>query len=365
MRVPPSQSLTMVGGGRESRVAVLEPKRARHPRQPGAEGEDLDAVGALDGVRQGVGEAQMRLRAGLHGAGHVDEQQEVALPRPALEAGQADDVAVVPHGLAQHPAQVEASAPPRSGAAITSASGEARGRGAGEAAQRLPVVVRSEAPQRQGFRRGRGLPRLVDLVREERLLVSPALVANLDGIVLQAGDVRSDPLRAEEVDVEQSVEIAAALRRRGEGGVGGAPDVRDRARAEQADGGEESGRLLRRDGEAVGAEERRKGEEGCERRGSARSPPPSAGEGQIAKRAGRGAVASGFRTRRVSVCERVDSSGNGPSPCLPSAGCPSPAEGRGWALARSCRRLRQHPVEPAGARSADPPRPSAPPRSPA
>ena len=76
-------------------------------------------AGPLDGLRQGVGEAQMRLRAGLHGARDVDEEEEVALPRPALEAGQADDLAVAAHGLAEGPPQVEALAPPRPGAAAT------------------------------------------------------------------------------------------------------------------------------------------------------------------------------------------------------------------------------------------------------
>jgi hypothetical protein len=45
------------------------------------------------------------------------------------------------------------------------------------------------------------------------LLVSPAIVADLDLVVRRGREIRCDRVRAEEVGVEQGVEVAAALRR--------------------------------------------------------------------------------------------------------------------------------------------------------
>ncbi len=67
--------------------------------------------------------------------------------------------------------------------------------------------------------------------------------------------------RAAEMDVEQPVVGRAALWRRRQGRKPGAADVLQAARAEQLDRRQEARRLLRRDREAVGAQQRDKGDE--------------------------------------------------------------------------------------------------------
>ena len=66
---------------------------------------------------------------------------------------------------------------------------------------------------------------------------------------------------AEEMRVEKCIERNAPVRLRRERRMRGAADVGDRSRAEQPDRFEEHGGLLRRDGKAVRAQQRRKGHE--------------------------------------------------------------------------------------------------------
>ena len=87
----------------------------------------------------------------------------------------------------------------------------------------------------------------------------------LDAQRLVALAFRLQRLAAEEMDAEQRVVGGAALRRDAERREARLPDVLQRARPEQADGGKERRCLFRRDGEAVGAQQRDEIDEGARR----------------------------------------------------------------------------------------------------
>ena len=109
MRVPPSQSATMVGSRRQRLVAMLDASAllTRVSRVP-----IVNVSMRSADVCERVGEAQMGLGALLHRAGHVDQEQDAALARAPAQPRQAHHLAVVPDGFAQAAAQVGRAAAP-------------------------------------------------------------------------------------------------------------------------------------------------------------------------------------------------------------------------------------------------------------
>ena len=175
MRVPPSQSLTRCGGGRQRLLAALEPQRAGDAGQPGAEGEDLD-VAAPRAIKR-MRELHVVVGAGLHRAGDVDQQQDLARPRRGASA-------------------VRAAAPRRRCARSRAGCGADRrtgrdgracgdGRAAaagGQAASRdswrsaSPVALGREAAFDQRLRARGGQPGFVGLVGQQRFVLAASFL---------------------------------------------------------------------------------------------------------------------------------------------------------------------------------------------
>ena len=147
-------------------LAVLALEGACDAGEPGADGENLDPVG---GPHQSMGEAQVRVRARLHRARHVDDEQDGAPARLAAQTRQTEDLAVVADGLLHRPPQIEAGAAPGGDAPVAAPLRQAPGQRALETPQRVGFVGRREAARREGLCRGGGLARLVDLVGGRRL----------------------------------------------------------------------------------------------------------------------------------------------------------------------------------------------------
>ena len=208
-----------------------------------------------------MGEAQVRVGARLHGARHVDQEQNGAAAQPAHEARQAEDLAVVADRLLHGAAQVEPVAAPGRDAPVAAPLRQALGQRALEAAQRVALVGGAEAARRQGLGRRGGLAGLVDVVGGGRLEAAAAVLLHAQVVRVGLGRLAAQFDGAEEVGVEQRVELLVPLRRRRQGRMRGAADVVEAARAQQRDGGQERRGLLRRDGEAVGAQQRREGDE--------------------------------------------------------------------------------------------------------
>jgi hypothetical protein len=201
--------------------------------------------------------AQMRLGALLHRAGHVDQQQDAALSHAASQSPQLHYVAIVTDCFAQGAPRVEILAAPGAHAPVAGAARQVRRRRAGEAAQHLEIGFGAEVPHRERFHSGRVLPGLVDLVRQQRLGAAGALFLHAHGLVVGLAERLALLQLAQEVRAEQRIEGGAALRRRRERRMGGAADIGDRLRTKQADRREERGGLLRRDREAVRPQQRR------------------------------------------------------------------------------------------------------------
>ena len=135
------------------------------------------------------------------------------------------------------------------------------GCGAAKAAQRVGLVHLGEAAHGQRFGCRRGLAGFVDVVGGGWFEAAAAIL--LDGQVIGIGlaDLAAQLDGAEEMRVEQRVELVMALGRRREQRMRGAADVVQAARTQQRDGGQERRRLLRRDREAVGAQQAGEGDE--------------------------------------------------------------------------------------------------------
>ena len=177
-------------------------------------------------------DAQVLFGALLHGAGHVDEQQDTALAQPALQPAQRHHVAVVADRFAQGPPRVEVLAAARAHAPVTGTARQMRGRRTGEAPQHLMVALRSKAPHRQRLGGGCVLPGFVDLVGDERLGAARALFLNPHRFVLGLAERLALLHFAKKVHSEQRIECGAPVRRWRERRMRGAADVGDRSRAE-------------------------------------------------------------------------------------------------------------------------------------
>ena len=140
-----------LGRAGERLLAALEPHRARHPREAGAEREHLDPWARL---RERMGETQVVFGAGLHRAGDVNEQQHLARPHPALEPRELDELAVVARRVAQGAAQVDDGAAPRAQATIAQPLRQAPRGLPRQAPQRFARVGGAEAALDQALRRG-------------------------------------------------------------------------------------------------------------------------------------------------------------------------------------------------------------------
>ena len=172
-----------------------------------------------------MGEAQVRVGARLHGARHVDQQQDGAAAQAAHEARQAEDLAVVADRLLHGAAQVEAGAALGRDAPIAAPLRQAPGQCALEAAQRVGLVRGAEAARRQRLGGGGGLARLVDVVGGRRLEAAAAVLLHAQVVRVGLGHLAAQLDRAQEVGVEQRVELLVPLGRRRQGRMGGAADV--------------------------------------------------------------------------------------------------------------------------------------------
>ncbi len=239
-------------GARERLLAPFQMHRPRHPRQPRAEGEDLDARTRL---RERMGEAEVLLRARLHRAGDVDQQQDFPRTRAALEAREAQNLAVVARRVAQGAPEIDDPAAAGACATVAASARQARGRLALESAQRIVAFRGAEAALDKRLGAGRRLARFVGFVPERRLVVAALLLLDANALLI-AFVVAADGLLAKEMNGEEAVEGAMALGRRRERREAGLADVLGVARTEQRDRREEGGRLLRSHGKAVGAQQR-------------------------------------------------------------------------------------------------------------
>jgi hypothetical protein len=178
----------------------------------------------------------MRVRALLHRAGHVDEQENRTRPAPAPQPLQGHDLAVVADRGLQAAREVDARPAAGPPAAVAATPGQRLGKVAAEAAERLRVVRLTKAAygQRLGFRGG--APALVRLLADQHL-AGAAILLHGHVLVRQPFLVAAESGNAEKMHVEQPVEALALFRMRGEG--------RDRRLAEMLDasGSEELGRL--------------------------------------------------------------------------------------------------------------------------
>ena len=228
-----------------------------------------------------MGETQVVLGARLHRAGDVDEQQHLARPHAPLEARQLDDFAVVARRVAQRAAQVDHGAAPAR--ASDGSSAASAGAAAASRVSRRSASPVSAGPKRRSTSASARVAawpiRSTSSALERFVLAAPVL---LDADTSSSFALRQVlAFRAEEMHVEQRVIGGVALGRRGERREAGVADVLEIARPQQADRREERRRLLRRDREAVGAQQRDEGEEGLARRAAAdrlslmRPTPPS------------------------------------------------------------------------------------------
>ena len=99
------------------------------------------------------------------------------------------------------------------------------------------MSVSSAGPKRrsrQGLGRRCGLAGLVDVVGGGRLEAAAAVLLHAQVVRIGLGRLAAQLDGAQEVGVEQRVELLAPLRRRRQGGMGGAADVVEAARARAA-----------------------------------------------------------------------------------------------------------------------------------
>ena len=245
-------------GGAERLLAVPELQRPRHARQPRADGEHLDMAGCPD---QSMSETKMRIRARLHGARHVDEEQNGASARLASQARQAKDLAVVADHLLHRPPQIEPGPTPGPEAPISAPLRQMLGQSALKAPQRSRTRLRARNGAGEGLGRRRGLASLVDLVGGRRLEAAAAVLLHPQLLRFGLGGLAGELDRAQKVRIEQRVELLAPFRRRRQRRMRGAADVVEAARAQHRDGRQEGRGLLGRHRQAVGAQERSESDE--------------------------------------------------------------------------------------------------------
>ena len=101
------------------------------------------------GADQRVGKGEVRLRALLHRAGDVDENDNAALPQTALALTEADNFAGVTHGVAEHAPRVGGGSAARRAPAIAASPRrhEREVRGKSDGVFHLPVRERNGAPR--------------------------------------------------------------------------------------------------------------------------------------------------------------------------------------------------------------------------
>ena len=198
--------------------------------------------------------------ARLHRAGDVDQQQDLARPRPTPQSPEPQHLAVVAHAVAQGAAQIGERPAARAHAAMAAPPRQPCRRLARQPAQRVAGGGLRKAALDQRFRARRGKPGFVGFIGQRRLVLAASFLLQADRLLVFA--LRPlDRLAAAEMDIEQPVIGRAPLRRWRERRKSGLADVFEAARPEQLDGRKEGGGLLRRDGKAVGAQQRDKGDE--------------------------------------------------------------------------------------------------------
>ena len=142
------------------------------------------------------------------------------------QARQAEDLAVVADGLLHRSPQVESAAALGGDAPIAAPQAADRsGSGAPEAAQRVALVGLGEAAHGQRFGCRRGLTGLVDVVGGGRLEAAAAVLLHAQVVGIGLADLAAQFDGAEEMRVEQRVELLMPLGRRRQRRMRGAADV--------------------------------------------------------------------------------------------------------------------------------------------
>ena len=207
-----------------------------------------------------MGETQIVFGAGLHRAGDVDEQQRFARPHPALKARELDDFAVIAGRVAQRAPQVDDGALPCPRAPVAHPLRQTPSGFAPQAAQSFTRFHRAKAALNKRFGASRGLTGFIRFFGADRF-VRPAPVF-LDANHILLFTLRQVlPFRPEEMHVEQRMIGGVTLGRRGQGRETCATDIIRIARSQEDDRREERLRLLRRDGKAIGPQDRDKTDE--------------------------------------------------------------------------------------------------------
>ena len=285
MRVPPSQSLTRCAAAASACSRRLSAQRARDAGQPRAEGEDLD-VAAPPATSACASCRLSSVRAFIEPETSISSSSLRGRCAP-LQASQPQHLAVVAHAVAQGAAQIGERAAPRAHAPVAAPPRQARAapRAQAGAARRPSRSPRSGA--RPAPRRGRRRARIRWLRRRASGSSSPRPSSCRRTISSSSASAprRAPRCRGNGCRTARSRSRAArAAARASPARRGGCRRV---ARPEQLDRREERRGLLRRDGEAVGAQQRGKGRRRRARRAAIASsslmpPPPRAG-----RRAGR------------------------------------------------------------------------------
>src|SRR4029453_17093642 len=160
-------------GRRQRLLAAFDTERAGDAGQPGAEGEYFD-VGSRVGER--MRKLYVVVRAALHRAGDVDQQQDLARPGAPLQPSEPEHLAVIADALAQGAAQIGPRATTGAHAAMASASRQS-GRGL---AREFAQGIAGRAYRKAAFDQCLG-PRsdksgLIGLISQQRFVLAAAFL---------------------------------------------------------------------------------------------------------------------------------------------------------------------------------------------